>query len=396
MNKVLTIKRVALLLASVAVLAITIGDLDEAAAQAVKKSRSGICHCPGGQSYDRTSNFTAFEAIDTCLASGGREPKRGQGDCSTASSSGPGHTNVGTTDKAAAEVVKKSGTGICHCPGGQFYDRTSNFAAFDTLEACIASGGREPRQGQGNCSIASSEHSAETSKETINSPNTGAVKKSGSGICHCPGGQFYERTSNFTAFDTLEACIASGGREPQRGQGVCPSAPRGEPRTMHLPKPGKYDRSAFGGWGDDDGDCQNTRHERLISRSIEPVELSEDGCLVISGYWKDPYTGNIYTAASEMEIDHVVPLFYAWGRGAHLWEPAKQRRFANDSANLLPVGGSANRSKGAAGPLEWLPPSDDFACEYLLRFSRITGGYSLALLPDESADLERLTSEKCD
>ena len=165
---------------------------------------------------------------------------------------------------------------------------------------------------------------------------------------------------------------------------------------MHLPKPGKYDRSAFGGWGDDDGDCQNTRHERLISRSIEPVELSENGCLVISGYWKDPYTGNIYTAASEMEIDHVVPLFYAWERGGHLWDPEKQRRFANDSANLLPVGASANRSKGAAGPLEWLPPSDDFACEYLLRFSRMTTGYGLTLVPDESAALERLTSKKCD
>ena len=326
MNRVLTIKRVEPSLALVAVLAITVGVLDEAAAQAVKKSGSGICHCPGGQFYDRTSNFTAFETIDACLASGGREPKRGQGECSTASSSDPGNTNIGITDKAAAEVVKKSGSGICHCPDGQFYDRTSNF----------------------------------------------------------------------TAFDTLEACLASGGREPQRGQGGCPGAPRGEPTTMPLPKPGKYDRSAFGGWGDDDGDCQNTRHERLISRSIEPVELSEDGCLVISGYWKDLYTGNIYTAASDMEIDHVVPLFYAWERGAHLWEPATQRRFANDSANLLPVGASANRSKGAAGPLEWLPPSEDFACEYLLRFSRITGGYGLALSPDESAASERLTSEKCD
>ena len=396
MNKIFAIKHVALLLALVAVLAITIGDLDKAAAQAMKKSRSGICHCPGGQFYERTSNFTAFETIDACLASGGREPKRGQGDCATASYSDAGNRNAGIADKTTAAVIKKSGSGICHCPDGQFYDRTSNFTAFDTLEACLASGGREPRRGQGDCSITSSENSEETSKGTIGNPNTGAVKKSGSGICHCPGGQFYDRTLNFTAFDTLEACLASGGREPQRGQGICPSAPRGESTTMHLPKPGKYDRNAFGGWGDDDGDCQNTRHERLISRSIEPVELSENGCLVISGYWKDPYTGDIYTAASEMEIDHVVPLFYAWERGGHLWDPEKQRRFANDSANLLPVGASANRSKGAAGPLEWLPPSDDFACEYLLRFSRMTTGYGLTLVPDESAALERLTSKKCD
>ncbi len=47
----------------------------------VKKSRSGICHCPGGAYYGRTRNFMPFRSIEECLASGGRHPKRGQGDC---------------------------------------------------------------------------------------------------------------------------------------------------------------------------------------------------------------------------------------------------------------------------------------------------------------------------
>ena len=47
----------------------------------IKKSRSGICHCPGGQYYDRTTKLTPFRTIDECLSSGGRHPKRGQGDC---------------------------------------------------------------------------------------------------------------------------------------------------------------------------------------------------------------------------------------------------------------------------------------------------------------------------
>ena len=46
-----------------------------------KKSSSGICHCPGGQHYDRTKKFTAYPSIAECLDSGGRHPKRGQGDC---------------------------------------------------------------------------------------------------------------------------------------------------------------------------------------------------------------------------------------------------------------------------------------------------------------------------
>ena len=61
----------------VGVLAVTVGVPGNATAQEVKKSTSGICHCPGGQFYDRTTNFTEFETIDACLASGGREPQRG-------------------------------------------------------------------------------------------------------------------------------------------------------------------------------------------------------------------------------------------------------------------------------------------------------------------------------
>ena len=252
-------------------------------------------------------------------------------------------------ENTAAQEVKKSGSGICHCPGGQFYDRTTNYTPFESIDACLATGGREPQRGQGDCSSVTSTDSPDTSTGTGNAP-TDVVKKSQSGICHCPGGQFYDRTTNFTAFDTIGACLESGGREPQRGQGTCPTEPTNEPTVMLIP--GSYDRNIFGGWSDDDGDCQNTRHERLIDRSRDVVELSDDGCLAVSGRWNDPYTGNTYATAHELEIDHVVPLFYAWERGASLWESEKQRRFANDPANLLPVGTTVNRSKGTAGPLD--------------------------------------------
>ena len=223
------------------------------------------------------------------------------------------------------------------------------------------------------------------------------VKKSTSGICHCPGGQFYDRTTNFTEYETIDACLVSGGREPQRGQGDCPMASSSDDDdSASLRVPDRYNRSVFGGWSDEDGDCQNTRHERLIALSAEPVELSEDGCQVLRGRWRDPYTGNVHLSATELEIDHVVPLFYAWGRGANRWEAETQRRFANDSANLLPVGATANRSKGAAGPLEWLPPSEAFACEYLLRFDRVADRYDLNLRSEETTALEQLTAQKCD
>jgi len=42
-------------------------------------------------------------------------------------------------------VVKKSRTGICHGPSSRYYAQTQHFTAFDSLEACVASGGRLPR-----------------------------------------------------------------------------------------------------------------------------------------------------------------------------------------------------------------------------------------------------------
>lgn len=53
--------------------------------------------------------------------------------------------------KSQPIVVKKSGSGICHCPDGRFYDRTKRFTSFDTIKECLASGGRPPKSGQGNC-----------------------------------------------------------------------------------------------------------------------------------------------------------------------------------------------------------------------------------------------------
>jgi endonuclease YncB( thermonuclease family) len=50
-------------------------------------------------------------------------------------------------------------------------------------------------------------------------PKDGPVKKSKSGICHAPESPSYQSVKNFTAFPTLEACLASGGRLPKQPGG---------------------------------------------------------------------------------------------------------------------------------------------------------------------------------
>ncbi|ATP91161.1 hypothetical protein ACEUCS_19525 [Aeromonas caviae] len=42
------------------------------------------------------------------------------------------------------------------------------------------------------------------------------VKKSRSGICHPKGGTYYSRTRHYTPYDTMQACLDSGGRAPRR------------------------------------------------------------------------------------------------------------------------------------------------------------------------------------
>lgn len=157
-----------------------------------------------------------------------------------------------------------------------------------------------------------------------------------------------------------------------------------------------YDRTLFGSWADVDGDCQSTRHEQLANLSTGPITLSDDGCRVIRGRWLDPYTGMIFQNSSDLDIDHIVPLFWAWQRGAYAWSDSERTAFANDPANLFAVDDGTNRSKGAQGPLEWLPPNDDFHCEYVTRFWRIVRKYRLKLPFSELTMMDSQRALICD
>lgn len=43
-----------------------------------------------------------------------------------------------------------------------------------------------------------------------------AVKKSNAGICHKKGTNFYNNTKNFTAYNSIDDCLSSGGRLPKK------------------------------------------------------------------------------------------------------------------------------------------------------------------------------------
>lgn len=205
------------------------------------------------------------------------------------------------------------------------------------------------------------------------------TKKSKSAICHAPGTEYYSRTKNFTPYDTLDQCLASGGRLP-KGQSYT-SQPKPKPKPeVALEASTKYSRGEFGkGWADENKDCQNTRQEILISLSTAPVRFSDDReCRVIFGRWISMYSGEVIFDASKLDIDHIVPLKWAWDHGADKWSKEKREQFANDPINLVAAEASLNRQKGAKGLEEWQPPKNQ--TQYKARFERVLKKYGIQII----------------
>ncbi len=115
-----------------------------------------------------------------------------------------------------------------------------------------------------------------------------------------------------------------------------------------------YDRSLYRHWIDADGDGQSARHEVLIAEADGPVSFkTERQRIVVSGLWHDPYSGMTFTKASDLDIDHLVPLMEAHLSGACHWSYERRRDYANDldhDNTLIAVHDRLNQQKGAKAP----------------------------------------------
>ncbi len=171
---------------------------------------------------------------------------------------------------------------------------------------------------------------------------------------------------------------------------------------------GDYLRSAFGDAWDDENTAPggrngcDTRDDILNRDLIDKTYVATKRCpqAVATGTLRDPYTnatipftrGNQVGAA--VQIDHIVPLAYAWDMGARDWPDPIRKRFANDPANLLAVDGQANQDKGDLPPGEWMPPNTAFHCQYAVAFVAVIRGYGLAVEQNSAGQLRRAT-ENC-
>lgn len=129
-----------------------------------------------------------------------------------------------------------------------------------------------------------------------------------------------------------------------------------------------YRREAYAYWLDRNGDCRDTRATVLARDSLDPVTWDAKGCRVLSGRWRDPWSGWETNDPSALDIDHLVPLAEAHRSGADRWDTARRADFANDLSvtprSLVPDQASLNRSKADRDPVDWLPPDWRTWCSY--------------------------------
>ncbi|MCF1598186.1 HNH endonuclease family protein [Streptomyces muensis] len=149
-----------------------------------------------------------------------------------------------------------------------------------------------------------------------------------------------------------------------------------------------YDRDLFPHWITQSGTC-NTR-ETVLKRDGSGV-VTDSSCAATSGSWYSPYDGATWSAASDVDIDHLVPLAEAWDSGADSWTTSRRQSFANDLTRpqLIAVTDNVNQAKGDQDPATWMPSRTAYRCTYVRAWVQVKYYYDLSV---DSAEKSALTN----
>ncbi|MFJ1548728.1 HNH endonuclease family protein [Streptomyces sp. NPDC088246] len=148
-----------------------------------------------------------------------------------------------------------------------------------------------------------------------------------------------------------------------------------------------YSRDKFPHWITQSGTC-NTR-EVVLKRDGTNV-TQDSSCAAVSGSWYSEYDGATWTAASDLDIDHMVPLAEAWRSGASSWTTAQRQAYANDLTRpqLIAVTDNVNQSKGDQDPASWLPSRTAYRCTYVRAWVHVKHYYNLSVDSAEKSALQ--------
>ena len=210
---------------------------------------------------------------------------------------------------------------------------------------------------------------------------SGSSSSSDSGSSSASSDSGSSSASSDSGSSSASAAPGSGSREDWLRR--LDALPSGEADTS-VP----YNRKDYKHWIAIQGAC-DTRETALV-RDGSDVVTDPSTCKVTSGSWVDPYSGETFNDAKKMDIDHLIPLQYAHQHGGASWDAAKKQAYANDlDTVLLTVSARENRSKGASGPGEYMPPLKSYRCEYSQRWVAVSEKYGLTV---GKADRQALNS----
>lgn len=165
-----------------------------------------------------------------------------------------------------------------------------------------------------------------------------------------------------------------------------------------------YDRkSQFGSWADTDGNGCDARND-ILNRDMTDVKQGKvSGCPfgVLSGTLSDPYTGKTieFTRGAQtsaaVQVDHMIPLKYAWEHGAWEWTQEQRVQYANDPDVLIASDGPANMAKGAKGPADWMPENVAYQCDYAKHWVKVAKKYDLTISAEDTEAIYYTLQEHC-
>lgn len=172
---------------------------------------------------------------------------------------------------------------------------------------------------------------------------------------------------------------------------------RSELRDLNVDAPhamAGYSRTKFPHWAMQGNQC-DTR-EIVLQRDGQNV-VQDDKCRAVSGTWHSEYDGKNLTAASQVDVDHMVPLAAAWRAGADQWDTPRRKTFANDleHSQLIAVSAASNRSKGDQTPDLWKPPLQSYWCTYSRAWIDVKHLYQLNVTEAEKTALGEML-DTCD
>ncbi len=98
------------------------------------------------------------------------------------------------------------------CNGTITLDLAQKEIATNWVKVYVTAGFAESTSG----STANTTNTFSIQQNTDSQTTTGVVKMSTTGICHAPGTTYYDRTTNFTPYNSIADCLAAGGRLPAK------------------------------------------------------------------------------------------------------------------------------------------------------------------------------------